>query len=602
MSPSIDERVAVLRSEMVRRELAAYVVPSADPHQSEYVPPTWQRRAWISGFSGSAGTAVITHDSARLWTDSRYWLQAERQLDGSCFELVRQGHPDTPTLGGWLASVLGEGDAVGVDPRVLTLETWRDWKRAFERTGAVLVGVAENLVDAVWAERAPLPSAPMQALGTAFAGRGLDEKLADLRAALEKEGCDAHVITALDSIAWLFNVRGRDIDCNPLAISYAVVGREEARLFVDREKVTGDVAAHLGRAVEVEPYERFAERLDELARDGVRVWVDPRATSVWVAERLAPEGATGATLYEEESPVVLAKAVKNEVELRGMRACHVRDGAAVCRFLRWVEERVQSGEPLDEVDCHARLEAFRAEGEHFQGESFPTISAFGPNGAIVHYRAEKASCAALEPNNLYLVDSGAQYLDGTTDITRTISLGGLTDEQRESFTRVLKGHIAVATARFPSGTSGAPIDALARRPLWEGGLDFGHGTGHGVGHFLCVHEGPQGIAPRSSKTALRPGMIVSDEPGYYKAGEYGIRIESLLEVVSAGEGADGHPFLGFRELTLCPIDTSCLERALLTEEERDWLNRYHARVREELAPRLTDPADVTWLERETEPI
>jgi Xaa-Pro aminopeptidase len=602
MSATIDERVARVRSEMGRHELAAYVVPSTDPHQSEYVPPVWQRRAWISGFSGSAGTAVITRDSARLWTDSRYWLQAARQLEGSCFELMRQGDADVPNVGRWLASVLVEGEAVGIDPRLLSVETWRDWKRQLERAEARLVAVDENLVDAAWVDRAPLPSAPMLALGTEFAGRDHCEKLADLRAALEKERCDAHVITALDSIAWLFNVRGRDIECNPLAISYAIVSRSQARLFVAREKITEAVAEHLGAAVDVEPYESFAAELDQLARDHARVWIDPHATSVWVAERLAPEAASGATLHEEASPIVLAKAVKNEVELGGMRACHVRDGAAVCRFLRWVEESVRGGERLDEVDCHGRLEAFRAEGKHFQGESFPTISAFGPNAAIVHYRAQRPDCAVLEPNNLYLVDSGAQYLDGTTDITRTIALGEPTDEQRESFTRVLKGCIAVATVRFPTGTSGAPLDALARRPLWDGGRDFGHGTGHGVGHFLCVHEGPHGIALRSSKTALRPGMIVSDEPGYYKAGEYGIRIENLVEVVPAGEGADGQPFLGFRELTLCPIDKRCIDPSLLSAEERDWLDRYHARVRQELAPELADPADRAWLERSTEPL
>ena len=599
---SIAGRLASLRAEMERCELAAYVVPSADPHQSEYVPALWQRRVWISGFTGSAATAIVTRDAALLWTDSRYWLQAEQELAGSEYVLMRHGQADVPAPVDWLETAFGAGDRIGVDPQVVTLAAWREWGEKLERAGATLVAPDENLIDCVWADRPPLPREPMLALGAEFAGRTHAEKLAELRAALEKASCDAHVLTSLDSIMWLFNVRGRDVECNPLAISYAIVTRDGAQLFVDRSKVTEAVAGHLGGAVDVRPYERFGERLDELSRDGARVWADPQSVSRWVAERLAPEGASGARLYEKASPILLAKAVKNEVELGGMRSCHVRDGAAVCRFLHWLERELAGGAELDEVDCAERLEAFRAEGEHFQGVSFPTISGYGPNGAIVHYRPTREACAKLRADNLYLIDSGAQYLDGTTDITRTVTLGGLSGEQRDRFTRVLKGHIAVATVRFPRGTSGSPINALARRPLWDGGLEFGHGTGHGVGHFLCVHEGPQGLAPRSTATALEPGMIVSNEPGYYKAGHYGIRIENLVEVIEAGKGADGEPFLGFRELTLCPLDTRCVDADLLVAGERDWLNAYHARVRAEVAPLLSEPAERAWLERATEPI
>jgi Xaa-Pro aminopeptidase len=435
------------------------------------------------------------------------------------------------------------------------------------------------------------------ALDVRFSGRAHTDKLAELRAALEKAGCDAHVVTALDSIAWLYNVRGRDIECNPLAISWAIVSREGAELLVDRTKVGEAVAAHLGPSVDVLPYERFGERLDALARAGAKVWLDPQQASRAIAARLAPDDGGGATLYEEDSPILLAKAVKNEVELAGLRECHVRDGAAVCRYLAWLERELARGAVLDEIACAERLEAFRADEEYFQGISFPSISAWGPNGAIVHYRPLPGKCATVRPEGLYLIDSGAQYLDGTTDITRTVAAGPTTEEMRDRFTRVLRGHIAMATARFPAGTSGAPIDALARRPLWDAGLDFGHGTGHGVGHFLCVHEGPQSVAPRSTKTALKPGMIVSNEPGYYRAGQYGIRIESLVEVVDAGTGADAQPFLGFRELTLCPIDTRCVERSLLRDEERAWLDAYHARVLREISPRLRTPAERDWLAR-----
>jgi Xaa-Pro aminopeptidase len=515
---------------------------------------------------------------------------------------MRAGKPDVPQPVEWLAQALRKGERAGVDPEVVPLATWREWREKLARAGAELCAVPENLVDAIRTDRPALPCEPTLALDLRFAGRAHGDKLAELRAALEKAGCDAHVITALDSVAWLFNVRGRDIECNPLAIAWAIVLRERAELLIDRAKLGEAVAAHLGSAVDVLPYERFGERLDALARARAKVWLDPHTTSRAIAARLAPEDGSGATLYEEDSPILLAKAVKNEVELAGLRACHVRDGAAVCRYLAWLERELARGAVLDEVAASSRLEAFRAEEEHFQGVSFPSISAWGPNGAIVHYRPLPGKCAVVRPEGLYLIDSGAQYLDGTTDITRTVAAGPTTEEMRDRFTRVLRGHIAMATVRFPAGTSGAPIDALARRPLWDAGLDFGHGTGHGVGHFLCVHEGPQSIAPRSTKPALKPGMIVSNEPGYYRAGQYGIRIESLVEVVESGPGADGQPFLGFRELTLCPIDTRCVERALLTDTERAWLDAYHARVLREIAPRLRTPAERAWLARACAPL
>jgi Xaa-Pro aminopeptidase len=590
------ERLVRLRGELASRGLAAYVVPAADPHQSEYVPAAWQRRAWLTGFTGSAGTAVVTRDAALVWTDSRYWLQAEQELAGGDWTLMRLGRLDVAAPADWLAQAIPSGQTVGVDPQLFSIAGWREWSGKLERAGVKLVAVADNLVDAARDSAPPLPREPMLALGVEFAGRSHADKLATLRAALEKAGCDAHVVTALDSIAWLYNVRGNDIECNPLAISYAVVTRDRAELYVDHSKVGEAVAAHLGPQVEVLPYERFGERLDALARERGRVWVDPNTTSRWVAERLAPSGG-GAFLYEEDSPILLAKAVKNEVELAGLRACHVRDGAALCRFLCWLERELARGAALDEVQAAERLEAFRAEGEHFRGISFPSISAWGPNGAIVHYRPLPGKCATIRPESLYLIDSGAQYFDGTTDVTRTVALGPISAEMRERFTRVLRGQIAVATARFPSGTTGAPLDALARRPLWDAGLDFGHGTGHGVGHFLCVHEGPQGLAPRSTKTALAPGMIVSNEPGYYRAGHYGIRLENLVEVVAAGEGADGQPFLGLRDLTVVPLDTRCVERSLLGDAECAWLNAYHARVRAEVAPLLRTDAERAWLVR-----
>jgi Xaa-Pro aminopeptidase len=598
----IRERLEALRAEMTRRDLTAYVVPSQDPHQNEYVPAPWQRRARISNFSGSAGTAIVTRDAAYLWTDSRYWLQATRELPAGEYTLMRHGAPGVPEPADWLEAELGAGARIGVDPQLLTHGQWQSWQKKLARAGAELLGIDENLIDLGWPDRPPLPSEPVSVLGAQFAGRCVAEKLAELRDAMRKVGCDAHVVTALDSIAWLFNIRGRDVECNPLAIGYAIVTTRAAQLFIDAEKLDATVRAHLGGAVDVLPYADFEARLHALASDEAKVWVDPQSASTWVVRCLAPPDGIGARIYENDSPIVLAKALKNDVELAGIRACHVRDGAALCRFFRWLEDELASGARPDEVRCADQLLALRAEGDHFQGISFGTISAYGPNGAVVHYSPTSADCAKLEPAGLYLLDSGAQYLDGTTDITRTVALGEPSDEHRDRFTRVLKGHIAVATVDFPEGATGSQIDSLARRPLWEAGLDYGHGTGHGVGHFLCVHEGPQAIAPRSTKVALKPGMILSNEPGYYEAGAYGIRLENLLEVVEREAGPQGTKFFGFETLTLCPIDTRCIDAGGLDDAERGWLNAYHARVRESLAPLLEDPADRRWLERNTEPI
>jgi Xaa-Pro aminopeptidase len=589
--------IARLRSRMAAHGIAAYIVPSADAHQSEYVPACWQRRPRVSGFTGSAGLLVVMHGDARLWADSRYWLQAERELPSGVIELVRHGAPGVPEPAAWLARNLPAGTRVGVDPRLLTESQWRSWLKALGSGGIALEAIDENWIDLDWDARPPLPGAPLRPLGVNFAGRSSEEKLRTLRAALAEARCTAHVVSALDSIAWLFNVRGADVEHNPVAVSYAIVTRDAAELFIDPAKISSAVRQHLGSTVAVRPYEEFAAALAELAAQGGRVWIDPEIASHWIAAQLGGGPGSRAELHEADSPLVLAKAIKNPVELAGIRACHVRDGAALVRFLRWLEDSVPT-HSLDEVDCAEKLDAIRAEGEHFQGTSFTTISGYAANGAIVHYRPERPHCAKLQPAGLYLVDSGAQYFDGTTDVTRTLALGPLTDAERQAFTLVLKGHIAVATARFPEGTNGAQIDALARRPLWDAGLDYGHGTGHGVGHFLCVHEGPARIAPRGL-VALQAGMILSNEPGYYETGAYGIRIENLVEVVECEPGRGDRRFLGFDTLTLCPIDTRCIDTSLLGSDERRWLNDYHQRVRTTLAPQLEAAADRQWLERHT---
>jgi len=593
----IAARLDALRQAMAGRQLAAYVVPTSDPHQSEYVPAVWRRREWISGFTGSAGTAVVTREGAWLWTDARYWLQAAQQLPADAFELQRDGARDVPKPAQWLASRLRAGDAVGVDPACVSIAQWRAWTEALAPSGVRLEPVAENLVDAIWRERPSLPAEPVMALDVAFAGRPWEDKVAELRDELRRARCDAHVVAALDSVAWLLNIRGRDVECNPLVVSYAIVTPERLLLFVDEAKLPAAVRRHLG-GVEIHPYGAFFAVLAELAQKERRFWVDPAHTSQAVLERLL---ASGAEVHEAPSPILLAKAVKNETEIAGMRACHVRDGAAVCRFLVWLEEAMAAHAEVDEVSAAERLYAYRAEGAHFQGLSFATISAYGRNGAIVHYGPERGTCAKLEPAGLYLLDSGAQYLDGTTDITRTVAVGPVSREQQEAFTRVLKGHIAVATARFPDGTTGAQLDAFARRPLWESGIDYAHRTGHGVGHFLCVHEGPIGIGT-GSNTPLKPRMVLSNEPGYYRAGAFGIRLENLVEVVELSPGEEGVPFYGFASLTLCPIDLRCVLPDLLDEGERAWLDAYHRTVRTELEPLLRDPRERRWLERATRPV
>lgn len=570
-----------------------YLVPSSDAHQNEYVPACWQRRAYVSGFTGSAGDVVVGADQARLWTDSRYYLQAEQQLDGEVFELMKTGLPEVPTPAAWLAEQ-AKGAVVGVDPRVISLANARELRKKLGNE--TLQGRVENYVDAVWTDAPALPHEPAQVLDTAFAGQSAAEKLARVRVSLEERDCAHLLLTTLDAIAWLLNLRGRDVAFNPLLISYARVGRSDCELFVAPDKISSEVSRHLtASGVAVSAYDDFANSVAALTD---RVWIDPKTASLWLAEALE---ASQAEIYERANPVDLFKARKNPVEQAGMRDSHVRDGVALVRFLHWIEGAW--GEGLDEIGSAERLERFRREGEHFQGLSFPTISGFAAHGAIVHYGATQESATKIDDSALYLVDSGAQYLDGTTDVTRTVHLGTPTPEEREHYTRVLKGHLALRQTRFPKGTTGAQLDSIARRPLWEAGLDYGHGTGHGVGHYLNVHEGPQGISQRSNSVALEPGMIVSNEPGLYLADRYGIRIENLVLVVEvlSAEQSGSVPYYGFEDLTLVPYCQALIDTALLDHWERAAINRYHDAIAAALTPTLPEPARV-WLRRETSPL
>lgn len=573
-----------LRARMRDAGVDFYLVPSSDDHGNEYVPDCWQRRRFISGFSGSAGDALVGLDEAWQWADSRYWLQAEKELDAGAFTLVRWGAPGEPTLEEWLERQ-PRGARVGVDPRVLSLEVARKLEAALARSGGSLVTLDANLVDAVRKSRPARPASAATLLDETYSGRSTADKLAALRAELAERGCAAHVLTATDAVAWTFNLRGRDVSYNPILLAYAVIERDRARLFIAPAQVADEVSAELESAgVEVAAYDALA---DALGRLGGRVWIDPSSASLWVSNAIATER------LEAESPVSRMKACKNPTELAGMRAAHLRDGVALVRFLCWLEGAWASG--LDELTASQRLDALRAEGELFQEPSFPTISGFGPNGAVVHYRVTAGSALRIDDSALYLVDSGAQYLDGTTDVTRTVHLGAPREAECSHYTRVLRGHLALRHTRFPRSANGAQLDAIARRPLWEAGLDYGHTTGHGVGCYLNVHERPPGIGPRVSG-GFEPGMVVSNEPGFYLAGEYGIRIENLVCVIEDGDG-----FLGFDDLTLAPYARRLIAKHDLSDWEIAAVDAYHLRVRERLAPRLDDETRA-WLERETAPL
>lgn len=589
----VKERVEALRGQMKKHGVEAYLIPSADPHQSEYVPECWQRRPWISGFTGSAGDVLVTRNMAGLWTDGRYFLQADEELRGSGIRLFRVGQPGVPTLNDYLMRNLGRGESLGVDPRTISMRRARDLTAALHKSKAMLRLVDQNLVDEVWIDRPDLPKAEIQSLSVKFAGEATASKLKRLRQEMKENRVEAHVLNALDAIAWLFNIRGRDVMYNPVTIAYAIVTERAATLFIDPEKVTAPVRKSLGAKIHVRPYDEFGAALEELAAAEARVWVEEQSGSAWIAQKLE-----GADLVTDLSPVTLMKSRKNPVEAEGMRAAHVRDGAAVARFLCWLEQALQK-EELTEISAANKLEEFRREGEHFQGLSFRTISGFGPHGAIIHYSVTPKSNVAIRPEGIYLLDSGAQYLDGTTDITRTVLLGKrATAEQRDRFTRVLKGHIALARARFPQGVGGGRLDALARTALWEVGLDYNHGTGHGVGSFLNVHEGPRSIGQgRDNGIPIEAGNIFSNEPGYYKAGEYGVRIENLVLTCENGVvGENGQPYLEFETLTLCPIDLRLVDLNLLNPPERKWLNGYHKEVAKKLAP-FMDKSERAWLKK-----
>ncbi|MEX0814166.1 MAG: aminopeptidase P family protein [Dongiaceae bacterium] len=587
-------RLAALREELRRRGLAGFVVPRADEHQGEYVAPRAERLAWLTGFTGSAGLAAVLDADAAIFVDGRYTLQATDQVDTALFaprHLVEQPLED------WIAERLPKGGRLGYDPWLHTADGVARLRRAVEKAGGELAPCADNPLDAVWTDQPPPPIAPVVPHELRFAGRAAEDKRRALADKLAADGVDAAVLTAPDSIAWLLNIRGADVPRTPLPLGFAILHRDAAvELFIDRRKLVPGLEAHLGNGVAVNPPDAFGTALDRLGAAKRRVLADPSGAAAWVFDRLA---AAGAEAVRGDDPCALPKACKNPVELAGARAAHRRDGAAVTRFLAWLGPAADGG--LTEIAAAERLAVLRRGNELFRDFSFDSISGAGPNGAIVHYRVTPRTDRRLESGQLYLIDSGAQYLDGTTDITRTVAIGAPTAEMRDRFSRVLKGHIALATARFPKGTTGSQLDTLARTALWQAGLDYDHGTGHGVGSFLGVHEGPHRISKIPNRVPLEPGMIVSNEPGYYKPGAYGIRIENLVTVVKVEVVGAERPMLGFDTLTLAPIDRNLVDAALMTVEELAWLDSYHARVRETLTP-LLEAGTAEWLAAATAPM
>jgi Xaa-Pro aminopeptidase len=588
------ERVQALRRELKARKLDGFLIPHSDEHQDEFLPPAAERLRWLTGFSGSAGSAIVLEKEAALFVDGRYILQGQVQADGALFEVLQVPEAKASK---WLASKLATGGTIGYDPRLHTIKEIERLTESLGKSGIRLAPQADNPVDLLWQDRPSAPSAPLVPHGLEFAGRSAGDKIAELQAAL-KGNADAALLTLLDSIAWLFNIRGGDISHTPLALAFAIVPAEgKPALFVDPAKVGDNVRGHLKDAAEILGPEPLAGRLQALGASGAKVRLDPETTPVHFAQTLE---AAGAKLITGEDPCILPKAIKNATEIAGARAAHLRDGVALVQFLAWLDNDAASGR-IDEVAAAKRLEDFRRDTGQLKDISFDSISAAGPHGAVVHYRPTYASSAKLEPGSLYLIDSGAQYPDGTTDVTRTIAIGTPSGDMRRHYTLVLRGHLAIAAARFPKGTRGQDLDPFARRPLWDAGLDFDHGTGHGVGSYLSVHEPPQRLS-RYGSVELKPGMILSNEPGLYREGHYGIRLENLVLVTPPGAIAGGtREMLGFETLTLAPFDRRLIDRDLLTREELAWLDAYHAEVRRQLDPSLTG-SDRVWLRQATAPL
>lgn len=586
MNSTINNRIAALRAHIAQEQIQAFIIPSTDPHLSEYVAPHWQSREWISGFTGSAGTVVVTAKDAGLWTDSRYFLQAARQLEGTCITLYKEMLPETPNIPEFLSAHLQEGDCVGIDGKMFSAEEVEHLQKELKKSGIRIKSIADPM-QLLWTDRPAMPLAPAFVYDTKYAGMSFTEKLPAVRQAMEAAGADSLLLSALDEIAWLLNIRGNDVHCNPVVVGYLLIEKDKVNYFVQPQKVTPELAEYFSaNGISVHPYEEIGDYLNSF--NAHSILMNPAKTNYAIYSAIRP----GCLIINGASPVALLKAIRNKQEIAGIHAAMQRDGVALVKFLKWLDEAVPAGKET-EISVDKKLHTFRAAQPLYMGESFDTIAGYKEHGAIVHYEATPETDVTLKPEGFLLLDSGAQYLDGTTDITRTIALGPLTEEEKTDYTLILKGHIALAMAVFPEGTRGAQLDVLARMPIWKERMNYLHGTGHGVGHFLNVHEGPQSIRMNENPVALQPGMVTSNEPGVYKAGSHGIRTENLVLTVPAGEGMFGK-YLKFETLTLCPICRKGIIKELLTAEEIGWLNDYHRTVYEKLSPDLNND-EKEWL-------
>lgn len=586
MNSIINERIAALRAHIVKENIQAFIIPSTGPHLSEYVAPHWQSREWISGFTGSAGTVVVTAKEAGLWTDSRYFLQADRQIEGTGIALYKEMLPETPSIPAFLSSLLQKGDTVGIDGKMFSADEVQHLQRELRQSGIYVKSIADPM-QLLWSDRPAMPLAPAFVYDTKYAGKSFTEKLSAVRKKMKAAGAESLLLSALDEIAWLLNIRGSDVHCNPVVVSYLLIERYEIHCFIQPQKVTAELASYFkANGISIHGYKEIEDYLSNTHAESILV--NPVKTNYAIYSAICPT----CRIINGTSPIALLKAVRNEQEIIGIHAAMQRDGIALVRFLKWLEEAVPAGRET-EISVDRKLHEFRAAQPLYMGESFDTIAGYKEHGAIVHYEATPETDVALKPEGFLLLDSGAQYLDGTTDITRTIALGNLTEEEKLDYTLILKGHIALAMAVFPEGTRGAQLDVLARMPIWQQHMNYLHGTGHGVGHFLNVHEGPQSIRMNENPIPLQPGMITSNEPGVYKAGSHGIRTENLVLTVPAGEGMFGN-YLKFETITLCPICRKGIIKELLTAEEIKWLNKYHQTVYEKLAPDLNND-EREWL-------
>jgi Xaa-Pro aminopeptidase len=590
-----DTKIQALRQVMLSENVQACIIPTTDPHINEYTPDCWKTREWISGFTGSAGTVVVTLDKVGLWTDSRYFLQAESQLKGTEIGLYKTGLPETQEIPDWITSELSAGDCVGIEGAVFTLSEVRSFMAFFsEKKIQLRTDFAPYHI--LWKDRPPIPVHPAFVLSESFTGKSCREKTAEVLELMRKNDTNLSILVSLDMIAWLFNIRGNDVAYNPVVVSYALVSEEETVLFIRPEKLTEEVAAYLREQnVLIADYEKITDYI--AGRQEAKILITPSKINYALYSAIPADCKITEIAVH---PVDTLKGIKNETEIACIRDAMRKDGVALVQFLCDLEKTLSAGEKVSELTIAEKLRTFRSRQEWYVSESFETIAGYGPHGAIVHYSATPDSASEIGPDNLLLIDSGAQYLNGTTDITRTLAIGKISPKAQKDYTNVLKGHIALASARFPKGTAGTQLDILARQFLWKSGRNFLHGTGHGVGFFLNVHEGPQSIRMNFNPVTLEPGMLTSNEPGLYRTGKYGIRIENLL-LTRSDQSTEFGEFYRFETLTLCPISTNLIDKSLLDKEEKEWLNNYHRNVYETLSPFLSEEEN-NWLKQQTHEI